>query len=111
MPSIPFRLLLFGLMVYYHWEAMLISYLATRVIVLPFTGIKSLVDNTDFRIAVIPGSSFMDAFKFAKDPNWQKAWKDRIEPYLDEYRGHVEMIKLPANDPSLALYDNYFSGM
>ncbi len=90
---------------------MLISYLATRVIVLPFDGIKGLVENSDYRIAVIPGSSFMDAFKHSSVPEVQEAWKTRIEPYLEDYRGHVEMIKLPAADPSLALYDNYFAGM
>eukprot|EP00094_Tigriopus_californicus_P006814 TCALIF_06563-PA protein Name:"Protein of unknown function" AED:0.26 eAED:0.26 QI:0/0/0.5/0.5/0/1/2/20/133 len=27
----------------------------------------------------------MDAFKQSQDPIWQKAWKDRIEPYLSSY--------------------------
>ena len=47
-----------GALLYWHWEAMLISYLATRVIVLPFDGISSLVENSDFKIGLSPGSSY-----------------------------------------------------
>ncbi len=36
-------------MIYWHWEAMLISYLATRVIKLPFTSIAGLIANTDYK--------------------------------------------------------------
>ena len=43
-----FSLLFFGTMMYWHWEAMLISYLATRVVVLPFTNIPELVANSQF---------------------------------------------------------------
>jgi hypothetical protein len=42
-------------MIYWHWEAMLISYLATRVIVLPFNSIPELLDKSDFLIALNPG--------------------------------------------------------
>ena len=48
----------FGFLLYLQWEAMLISYLATRVIVLPFDGISSLVENSDFKIGLSPGSSY-----------------------------------------------------
>ena len=58
-----FSLLFFGTMMFWHWEAMLISYLATRVISLPFKDIPDLVSNTQFRIILQPGTSFEDAFK------------------------------------------------
>ena len=97
-------------MIYYHWEAMLISYLSTRVIVLPFTNIKELVENSDFRIGLNPGSSYEDAFKYSTDTIWQNAYSKRIEPNLDEYRPFYErMIDLPLRDESLALYDNFFA--
>ncbi|TRY79728.1 hypothetical protein TCAL_16114 [Tigriopus californicus] len=35
-------LLLGGTLVFWHWEAMLISYLATRVIVLPFESLQGM---------------------------------------------------------------------
>ena len=52
-----FSLLFFGTMMYWHWEAMLISYLATRVIVLPFNNIPELVANSQFRILLMPGKN------------------------------------------------------
>ena len=74
-----------GALLYWHWEAMLISYLATRVIVLPFDGVPGLL-TTPFQIALNPGSSYEDAFKTSQDPFWQEAWNERIKPYLDDYR-------------------------
>ncbi len=70
---------------YWHWEAMLISYLATRVIVLPFKNIQELVSKTNHRIVITPESSNEDFFRYATDPAIQEAWKSRIEPYLEEY--------------------------
>ena len=58
-----FSLLFFGTIMYLHWEAMLISYLATRVTVLPFNGVPDLVRKSQFRIIVTPGSSYEDDFK------------------------------------------------
>ena len=102
--------MLAGIVIYYHWEAMLISYLSTRVIVLPFTNIKELVENSDFRIGLNPGSSYEDAFKYSTDTIWQNAYSKRIEPNLDEYRPFYErMIDLPLREASLALYDNFFA--
>ena len=60
-----------SVLLYWHWEAMLISYLATRVIVLPFNNIDELVKTSSFKIALNPGSSYEDAFKFATEPSWQ----------------------------------------
>ena len=80
-----FSLLFFGTMIFWHWEAMLISFLATRVISLPFQDIPDLIANTQFRIILRPGTSFEDAFKTSPDPIWQAAWIDRIQPHLEEY--------------------------
>ena len=72
-----FSLLFFGTLMFWHWEAMLISYLASRVIVMPFNDIAQLVSDTDFRIILNPSTSFEDAFKFSQDPDWQAAWIQR----------------------------------
>jgi hypothetical protein len=92
---------------------MLISYLSTRVITLPFGSILQLVSKTDFRIALYPGSSYMDAFKFSTDPVWQGAFTSRIEPYLDEYDEYktAGMVGILEYDTETAIYDNYFSIM
>ncbi len=36
-----------GALVYWHWEAMIISFLAVRTIVLPFHSLEDLLENTD----------------------------------------------------------------
>ena len=122
----------FGFMLYLQWEAMLISYLAQRVTVIPFDSIPKLVADTDFKISLMPGTSFEDVFKTATDPYWQKAWNDRIEPFLEDYRPYYgnsikshqvinlllqrffslddfTYIDIPMENPDIAMYDNYFS--
>ena len=54
--------MLASVLLYWHWEAMLISYLATRVIVLPFNNIDELVKTSSFKIALNPGSSYEGTF-------------------------------------------------
>ena len=73
-----FSLIFFGTMIFWHWEAMLISYLATRVTSLPFKDITDLVVNTQFRIITLPGSSYEDDFKSSTDPIWKAAWTDKV---------------------------------
>ena len=71
---------------WFHWEAMLVSYLSVRKTSLPFQSMEELVnDKKNFRIAVLPGSSLMDTFKFAKNDIWQNAWKNQIQPNLGDY--------------------------
>ena len=108
--QIAFAVLFYAsILLYYHWEAMLISYLATRVIVLPFNNIRELVDQSTFVISLFPGSSYMDSFKFSEDPDWQRAWEQRLEPYLDNYEDTSRMINYPLEDSNIALYDNFFA--
>ena len=57
-----FSVMLASVLLYWHWEAMLISYLATRVIVLPFNNIDELVKTSSFKIALNPGSSYEGTF-------------------------------------------------
>ena len=100
-------------MIFWHWEAMLISYLATRVISLPFKDIPDLVSNTQFRIILQPGTSFEDAFKTSPDQSWQTAWTDRVQPHLEEHVGFLKQDmadKLTADGVS-AYYDIYFAVM
>ena len=105
------RILFAGLLIYYHWEAMLISYLSTRFVVVPFTNIRELVQNSDYRIALMRGSSQESFFKTSPDPYVQKAYSDRIEPYLDEFEPFSRnLIDLLLTDESLAIYISYAMG-
>ena len=106
-------LLFFGTLMFWHWEAMLVSYLAARIIVMPFTNMAELMSNTEFRIILIPSTSFESAFKFSKNPDWQAAWIDRVQPHLEEHRGFgiKELTGKVATEDGSAVYDNYFSVM
>ena len=107
-------LLFFGTMIFWHWEAMLISFLATRVILLPFKDIPDLVANTQFRIILRPGTAFEDAFKTSPDPIWQAAWTDRVQPYLDEIGFDMDRNQISdkvTKDALTAWYHDYLSVM
>ena len=98
------------MLLFWHWENMLISYLATRKIVLPFKSVEELIKMSDFRIALNPGSNAEDSFKFSTNPIWQTAWKERIEPDLQDYFGfYAEMMKFPIENTNIALYDDFFT--
>ena len=89
---------------------MLISYLATRKIVLPFNSVEELVKKSDYKIAIIPGTNAENVFKYSSDELWQKAWNERIEPYLQNYAGikkFQDIMKFPMEDPEIAVYDVY----
>jgi hypothetical protein len=96
---------------YWHWEAMLVSYLSTRFIVLPFYSIAGLVNNDAYRLYVNPGTSNEDAFKLSADPVWQRAWTEKIEPYLEEYKMNkgYKKIALAKRDHTVAIYGNFFA--
>ena len=92
---------------------MLISYLATRTISLPFKDITDLMLNTQFRIILAPGTSYEDAFKTSTDPIWQTAWTDRVQPYLEEHVGFMDADfadKIKKEGLS-AWYDHKFAAM
>ena len=99
-----FSVVLASAMINWHWQAMLISYLSSKVVELPFNSIPELIENTNFKIAVLPGSYHEDAFKYANDPYWKIAWKERIQPFIHEYKGISDWIQVPKADPSTALY-------
>jgi hypothetical protein len=100
-------------MLHWHWLAMLISYLSTRVVVLPFHSIAEMVKINDYRLYVQPDSSYVDAFKLSTDPDWKKAWNEKIEPYMEKYKsikGPKKAIEFAIkSDPTLAVYDGIFT--
>ena len=53
-----FRIIVAGMLLFWHWEAMLISYLAARKTVLPFENVEELVRTSNFRIALHEGKTF-----------------------------------------------------
>ena len=96
-----------GVLIYYHWEAMLVSYLSTRFTILPFKDINGLM-MTDYKIGVKVGAIQQDYFKLSTDPLMQKAYSEKIEPYMNKYpASYDEFIDLLLRDDKLALYGPY----
>ena len=77
--------MIFGLLLNISWNANLISYLSTSKTILPFTSLETLIDSTDYRIAIIPNTAQEESFKDHNLPIRQKAWDERIAPYLEQY--------------------------
>ena len=84
--------MIFSVLFYYFWEAMLVSYLAARIVVLPFTDIQTMLALTDYKVAVIHNSYQQSVFQESMDPTWKMVWAERIEPNLEEYRDYLGVI-------------------
>jgi hypothetical protein len=93
---------------FWHWEAMLITYLSIRVTVLPFYSIEQMV-HSEYRLYVWPGSSNEDDFKYSTNPVKQEAWTRKIEPYLEEYKANTgyKRIELVRKDHTVALFGDF----
>ena len=83
-----YSILFFGLCLYRYWEATLDASLLVEKTNLPFDGIETLMMNSNYRIAVYPGTLHEDFFRHSNDPVMKKAWTERIEPYMDFYKEH-----------------------
>ena len=95
-----------------HWEVMFLTFLAIDKINFPFYDIKSLLSNTNYQIVLLPGSSNEDYFRMSEDEILQKAWKQRIEPNLDEYKKYglsklVEILDRNDMDSTLFIAESY----
>ncbi len=100
------------MLTYYYWEAMLISYLSTRVILLPFTNVEELVMFTNYKILVPPGTISEDKFKYDTRSLWMKAWTDRVQPYLlPSDVNTADIIKHIMSDPNAAIYSDWDSNV
>ena len=95
----------FGLLINLAWQANLISYLTISKIFLPFTNFESLVKTSDFQVAIVPGTSDEDLFKLSLNPIYQRAWKERIEPNLEEYKeyGYTNIVQILRKHQSMAV--------
>ena len=80
--------MIFGLLLNVSWNANLISYLSTSKTILPFTSLETLIDSTDYRIAIIPNTAQEESFKDHEVPIRQKAWDERIAPFLEQYSSY-----------------------
>ena len=77
--------MILGAFLQWSFAANIISTLLTRVMIIPFNDIQSLLEKTNYLISVFPGSSQVDRFKLSSDTHYQRAYAERIEPYLNDF--------------------------
>jgi hypothetical protein len=98
-------------LIYWHWEAMLVSYLAIRKIIMPFNSLSEMYTDSNFRLAVVPSTFFEDTFRYSRDPLWKKIFEERVEPHLEEYNAYPQassdITYFIRNDYSTAVYDTF----
>ena len=85
------------------WQANLVSSLTISQILLPFASLEQLVTMSIHKIAILQGSSSEDLFKLSFDPIRQKAWKEKIQPYLNEYQKYdATTMEVLTSDPLMS---------
>ena len=80
--------MLSSVLLYFLWEAMLVSYLAVDVQVLPFNGIETFM-SSNYKMAVLPGWYAYSVFENAIDPTWKAVFTERMEPYADDFAKYL----------------------
>ena len=72
MTAFSFTLAMFGILVFFHWECILISFLTVNIKVLPFKNVEDLSKVKNYKVLPIFGSSLEDAFSKSKNSNMAK---------------------------------------
>ena len=81
--------MLTSVLLYFLWEAMLVSYLAVDVQVLPFTGMETFMSSSNYKMASAPGWYAYSVFEHATNPTWKAVFTERMEPYVDDYAKYL----------------------
>merc|ERR1719242_2272549 len=78
-----FSVLFGGMVTYYLWEAMLISYFSSPKTSLPFDSLQGFLSHSDKKLMVVKGTAYEYYFRNAANDDLvrQKIWKERMEPY------------------------------
>ena len=77
--------MLSSVLLHWLWEAMLVSYLAVDVQVLPFNGMETFMSSSNYKMASAPGWYAYSVFEHATDPTWKAVFTERLEPYVDDF--------------------------
>jgi ABC-type amino acid transport substrate-binding protein len=94
-----------GALIFWHWEAMLISFLAVRKIVLPIRTLQDLSLRSDYAFMVQKNMIYEDLFRYATDPVSLKIWKEKMEQNIDQYPSNEkEMVQILLRRSNLVIY-------
>ena len=96
-----------GLLCYFHWKAMLISYLSKIVISIPFSNMQELY-NSDYQVSTLAGSSYIDAFKYGNNL-WQLIFKEKLEKVDQDCISPKDCRSWLLQDAKNALYFSFNS--
>ena len=95
-----------GLLYYFHWEAMLISYLAKIVTPVPFSNMLELY-NSDYQLTTLGGSALVDVFRYG-DELWQLIYREKnMELANKNCISRSQCLDWVLMDPKNAAYFNY----
>ena len=94
-----------GLLCYFHWEAMLISYLAKIEIPVPFSNMQELYES-DYQFTTLGGSSFSDAFKNGNG-FWQVIYREKMEVVNQYCSSKDDCLNWLLSDDNNAIYYGY----
>ncbi len=99
------------MLLYLHWEAMLISFLSARKLTLPFNSFEGVL-STDYTVLAYPGTASEDALsRSGKDTTLGKLWEQKVKPYFESYRSYeYNTPKHLMANPKLAAME-YFPGV
>ena len=94
-----------GLLCYFHWEAMLISYLAKIVIPIPFSNMQELY-KSDYQLGTLAGSAYLDAFKYGNEL-WQQIYREKLNVEDHNYATAEGCLSWMLLDAKNAVYYEY----
>ena len=106
-----FSLMVCGMLAYKFWEAMLISYLTTNIVDLPFSNVETLVQDSSYYLVIPLGTVHLDLFRYSTRPLWMRAFHERIEPYWDDYKSldrTKQFVKYTLDNEDAAHFNDAF---
>ena len=72
---------------------------------MPFNNMQELYDS-DYKLANRPGTSNWDSFKYG-NALWQRIYKDKLEPFKEEYKPSTNWLKWLDENERGAVYTGY----
>ena len=88
-----------GVMVYYSWQADLISSLTVKQNTLPFNNLDELAATSKYKVILAQGTSTLDLFRYSSDPARNRIWKEKIAPYVNELPSYDGLLDSLSSNP------------
>ena len=93
-----------GIMIYYLWEAMLISYLSVKKVYMPFRTLEELEKTSNYKLVVAKGFSQLDMFRSSNEYPYKDIWVKKMQPYAQDFPLVYDLVETMKNDPFSVVY-------